>query len=471
LHGPIAKDNWRKDVDMLSKMHLVKIKSKLVFSIIFVITGSIFLSSGCIEESYFNYDEIFILSSSDLNDSLNLAEKWLTSNLREEGYFRYIYDPSNDEYPNKNNMIRQLMASRLLAEISQMNSSLLDVHQSNLDCIFEKWYREDNEIGNGYIYFDEKSKLGAIAMGLRTLVYSPFFDDYKVEAEKLANTIFSLQSSDGSFEPWYISPDYNYDVDYLLTFYSGEAILSLVEMYNKTRNNTYLDAAIKSQEFYLDRYVTNLEKNYYPAYVPWHTLSLNKLYKITGEKRYADAIMVLNDKLLEIQDISNNSTLGRFYNSSHSEYGTPHSASDGVYTEGLAYAYEIALITNDTKHQEKYKTGIILGVHNLISLQYKNSDEKVNGAMRYNIEDYSIRVDTTQHTIDAFRKIIEVFSEDGDDTWSYGYDFETGELIEYSQVYEETTNNAKWYALGIGTILSIVVLFLIYIVLRGRRKD
>jgi len=149
LHGPIAKDNWRKDADMLSKMYLVKIQSKLIFPIIFVLIASLFLSSGCIEESYFNYDEIFILSSSDLYNSLNLAEKWLTSNLREEGYFKYIYDPSNDEYPNKNNMIRQLMASRLLAEISQMNPSLLVVHQSNLDCIFEKWYREDNETGHG----------------------------------------------------------------------------------------------------------------------------------------------------------------------------------------------------------------------------------------------------------------------------------------------------------------------------------
>ena len=255
----------------LKKIFLGSPQRRMVFPILFILIASLFLSSGCIEESYLNYDEIFILSSADVNNSLNLAEKWLTFNLKEDGFFSYIYDPSNDEYPNKNNMIRQLMASRLLAEMSQMNSSLLDAHQKNLDYIFEHWYEEDNETGHGYIYYDEKSKLGAIAMGLRTLVYSPFFDDYKGEATKLANSILSLQGSNGSFEPWYIAPDYGYDADYLLTFYSGEAILSLVEMYDKTGNNSYLDAAIKSQEFYLDRYVTNLEKNYYPSYVPWHT--------------------------------------------------------------------------------------------------------------------------------------------------------------------------------------------------------
>jgi len=93
----------------------------------------------------------------------------------------------------------------------------------------------------------------------------------------------------------------------------------------------------------------------------------------------------------------------------HPEYGTPHSSSDGVYTEGLAYAYEVARLVNDTEHQNKYKIGIILGVHNLVSLQYDSSDDKIDGAIRYNIDDYRIRIDTTQHTIDAFRKILDVF--------------------------------------------------------------
>ena len=317
------------------------------------------------------------------------------------------------EYSTSNNMIRQLMGSRVLAELSQENESLRDLHQKNLDFMFDYWYRESGDIG--YIYFDSKSKLGAMAMALRTLVYSPYFENYEVEAERLANCILYLQNDDGSFEPWYIEPDYVYDKDYLLTFYSGEAVLGLVDYYLKTGNESILAAAVLSQGFYVDRYVTHLEDNYYPAYVPWHTQSLNKLYKITGNSSYAEAVFVLNDKLLEIQDTVNDETLGRFYNSSTPEYGSPHSSSDAVYTEGLAYAYEIADVVGDEYHKERYEDAIVLGVHNLISLQYDESNtwgfeypERLIGAIRYRVDNYSIRIDTTQHTIDAFMKILLV---------------------------------------------------------------
>ena len=430
----------------------------------------IFLSSmfsGCIrkENSGSTENVVIDLSSEDMNASLDLAEIWLISNLREEGYFNYMYDPENEKYSDKNDMICQLMASRLLAEMSQVNSSLEESHQKNLDCIFKHWYKENSETGYGYIYYDEKSKLGAIAMGLRTLVYSPFFDNYRKNATNLANTILYLQNdTDGAFEPWFIEPVYDYDKNYLLTVYSGEAILSLVEMYSKTDNATYLNAAIKSQDFYLGKYVTNLEENYYPAYVPWHTQSLNKLYKITGEQKYADAIMVLNDKLLEIQETESSSTIGRFYDPLHPEYESTNSSSDGIYTEGLAYAYEIASLTNDTKHQGKYKTGIILGVHNLINLQYNNSDKKTNGAIRYSSDDYQLRIDSTQHTIDAFGKILDIF----DGGWKYVYDSKSGILVEYNPNEEGVPSDSLWYALGIGTILSIILLFAIYFIVRKR---
>ena len=358
-----------------------------------------------VEKSFFDKEKI--------KKSKQLGEKWIISNLNDEGYFNYYYNPITEQYSTGNNMIRQIMASRLLAEMSNENESLRELHLKNLDYIINNWYKENDSIG--YIYFDGKSKLGAMAMMLRTFVYSPFFSDYIDYAEKIYNCIISLQNIDGSFEPWYIEPGYNYDKDYLLTFYSGEALLSMVEYYEKTENSSVLNSTILSQDYYLEEYVENLIENYYPAYVPWHTQSLNKLYKITGEKKYSDAIMTLNDELLKILDTENNDTLGRFYNESLPQYGTPHSSSDGVYTEGLSYAYEIALLTNDTYHIESYKKALELAIDNTIRLQYKdtntldfNFSERIIGAIRINIDNYDIRVDTTQHSMDAFRKLLDI---------------------------------------------------------------
>ena len=110
------------------------------------------------------------------NQYLDLAQEWLIDNVKEEGDFIYRYSPSNGKYSTSNNMIRQLMASRLLAELSLENTSLQTLHKKNLDYVFEHWYREEND--TGYIYFENKSKLGANAMALRTFVYSPHFRNY-----------------------------------------------------------------------------------------------------------------------------------------------------------------------------------------------------------------------------------------------------------------------------------------------------
>ncbi|MFC1477631.1 beta-L-arabinofuranosidase domain-containing protein [candidate division KSB1 bacterium] len=346
----------------------------------------------------------------------NLAVEWLMNNFNDEGYFTYVYDPEENNYPKSNNMIRQLMASRVLAELSQNDPALCSLHERNLTYIFTHWYMEF--LGHGCIYFNNSSKLGSMAMALRTLTVSPLFEDYSAYAQKFAETILYLQNPNGSFKANLIEPNRAFDPEYSLKFYSGEAILSLLEYFEKTGKTEILDAAVKSQEYYLDQYVTHLEHNYYPAYVPWHTMSLSKLYKTTGEKKYADAIFILNDEVLKLQNQSGKPDmkyLGRFYNPDYKDFGTPHSSSDGIYTEGLAYAYEIAGMTEDKEHIETYKTALILAVDNLMRLQFSEEEslmyeypERVSGGIRYNADDTRIRIDTTQHTADAITKVLEV---------------------------------------------------------------
>jgi hypothetical protein len=338
------------------------------------------------------------------------AETWFLNNIRDNGIFVYLYDPYTDDYAVKNNTVRQLMASRLLAELALGDPEIQPVHQRNLQYIFANWYREDNR-GAGYIFYDKKSKLGANAMALRTLSFSPIFEAYSNQAQKIANGILSLMKDNGAFEPWFIEPDYKYDKDYLLTFYSGEAILGLVEYAMRSGNEKYLRAAVTAQEYYLIRYVEQLAQNYYPAYVPWHTMSLSKLNKLTKRDRYATAVLRLNDELLKMQDTTN--FIGRFHKPEFLRYGKPHTSTDGVYTESLAYALEIAKEKKDSLRQASYDKAIKLSVMNLTELQYTKRysfaaeiKEKAEGAFRMNYRDRRIRIDCTQHIMDAYRKIL-----------------------------------------------------------------
>ncbi len=187
------------------------------------------------------------------------------------GFFIYLANP-NGTVAYENNDIRQLLASRSLALASREDESLYALHTQNLESIMEAWYREEN--GRGYVWVDEKSKLGANALLLRLIVASPAFETYQPQARALVRGIESLVTPEGAFRPWYKEPSYKYDADYLLTFYSGEALLALFEYAEKTGDARVFSLASRIQDTYVEKYATRIDENYYPAYVPWHTQSL-----------------------------------------------------------------------------------------------------------------------------------------------------------------------------------------------------
>jgi len=378
-----------------------------------------------------------------LSESAQEAHSWLISTLREDGFWPYVYYPSINliEQDGRNADLRQAMAARTLAELSREDPSLIQLHQKNIDALLGRYYRYHDEIG--YMYYWNESKLNTNALMLRALVASPFFDNYQDKAQELADAILMHQKNDGSFTNWYIpttnvrEPFYVSDADwanehYYLTFSSGEAILALIEYYLKTGQQKYLDAAKMSQEFYLEKYINRIEQNYYPAYVPWHTLSLYNLYLLTNDERYSDAAFILNDKILEIQDTGESyDAKGRFYNPETPQFGTPHVSSDSIYTEGLVYAYRLAILRNQEERASLYKERIMMSAANLIRLQFKDDNmfyvtnpSLVQGALRSSITSNVLRVDNTQHFLDAmlpFIKTEELLESDDADAEAYGY--------------------------------------------------
>lgn len=148
----------------------------------------------------------------ELHESLDLGYTWLTRNLKPTGFFVYSYDIAMGMERAGNNPIRQLMASRVLAEMSKSDPALVPLHRANLDSIVAQLYRE-TESGLGYVLFAGASKLGANAMALRTLVASPDFDRHSDTAARLALGIDSLLSNEGRFSAWFVEPAYEYDED------------------------------------------------------------------------------------------------------------------------------------------------------------------------------------------------------------------------------------------------------------------
>lgn len=341
-----------------------------------------------------------------------LGEAWLLRNQRSKGLFLYRFNPDTGTVSRKNNAIRQLMASRVLARLAVRDPRRLPEHRRNLAFVFTHWYREDAE-GRGYIFYSGKSKLGANALALRALVASPLFGAHATQAGKLAQGVLSSIQSDGSMRAWFKEPDYPYDEDYLLKFYSGEAILGLLEYAERTADERFATAARRAQAHYLDKYVRRLEENYYPAYVPWHTFALHHEYRRTGEPALAEAAFVLNDELLKILD--RQIYIGRFHDPRRSHYGAPHASSDAIYTESLVHAYIIATRAGDTTRAARYAEAIGLAVGFLLKLQYTEGEasapqegDRVLGAIRTGVRDRRIRLDNVQHALDAFHELLRL---------------------------------------------------------------
>ncbi len=348
-----------------------------------------------------------------VRQSRDLARAWFVKQVLPDGLFLYLYDPASGRFPAGQSSLRQFMATRLLGEMAAKDPSLRTLHRLNLDAELTRWYRKDG-YGLGFILEGGESELGGNAMALRSLVASPFFADYSATARSLADGILETQNADGSFDPYFVFPRYSFDWPYSMAFYSGEATLALVEYYEKVGEKEYLDAAVKAQDFYVGLYVPPVLPNYYPACVPWQTLALCRLYRITGNERYAAAVFTLNEKLIEIEETGKNP--GRFFNPDLERYGGTHSSSDGVFTESLAWALELARLKKDAAREKLFRRAIALSVGNLVSLQYDKEpfrlapgQRSVVGAFRVRDNDGHIRIDSVQHIIDAYDKILAVW--------------------------------------------------------------
>jgi hypothetical protein len=351
------------------------------------------------------------ITAKNLNSSLLLAGQWLLNNQHTDGSLTYLYYPQEYRYATSNNMIRQFMATGTLAELFEYTSaeSFRVSYGANMRHNFAAYYTEDRDLG--YIEYGNEANLGASSIALMATLHS---EDYLGQQSLLANTILELHNeSSGKFRTFYFPQNRDNDNQY---FYSGEAMLALMKLYAKTGNATYLNTAKQSFDFYS----VYFEDKMNPAFVPWHTMADYYLYLETKNETYADYILGINDWLLTIQnkDCSNPRHLGRFYDPNHEDYGPPHASSDGVYVEGLSYAYRIAEMRNDNERMESYKEGMLLGSRSLLEMQFspKEATERsdtaaVLGGFRTNTERQEIRVDNTQHAIMAILGVLHTLSE------------------------------------------------------------
>jgi hypothetical protein len=352
--------------------------------------------------------------------------QWLMRQVQMDGRMVYKYFPSQGKESSANNLIRQFMATLSLIRYARFTNQ--EAHwvlaRHNLDYNLKQFYRtEETSAGEtlGFVEYGGKVKLGAIALAaLAILDYSTpgnpqeealVLPEYRPIFDGLCRTIDHLWQPDGSFRTFYKPGDRNDNQN----FYPGEALLFWATLYQHNQDAQLLERCYTSFNYYRDWH----RQHRNPAFIPWHTQVYTLLYQATGDRQFLEFIFEMNDWLLPMQQWDGArypDVQGRFYHPEHPEYGPPHASATGVYLEGLADAYQLAVQTGDSHRASQYRQVIWRGLRSIRQLQFRDEidlfyiskPERVHGGIRTTVYDNVIRVDNVQHCLLAALKLLQL---------------------------------------------------------------
>lgn len=355
------------------------------------------------------------LSGNVLADMTRCMGQWMLRQVQMNGRMVYKYFPSRGEESGSNNLIRQFMATLCLiryARFTQDEAHWTLVTQ-NLNYNLQQFYHTDGSLG--FVEYDGKVKLGAIALAaLAILEYSdsasPDESPYSEIFRGLCTTIDHLWNTDGSFRTFYKPENRNDNQN----FYPGEALLFWASLYQRTHDSDLLQRCTTSFTYYRDWH----RQHRNPAFIPWHTQAYTLLYQETQDSQFLEFINEMNDWLLPMQQWNSArypDVQGRFYSPTHPEYGPPHASSTGVYLEGLADAYHLAVQQGDRERSRDYQDAIWRGLRSIRQLQFRDDVDLfyiskrgyAHGGIRTTVYDNIIRVDNVQHCLMALLKLMK----------------------------------------------------------------
>ncbi len=353
-----------------------------------------------------------------LKQAVKLGAEWLIDNVQSDGRMVYMYWPSAGRESGGNNMIRQWMATLAMEQVAARISdrSMWSLIARNIRYNLDHFYREED--GLGLIDYRGQVSLGSVALAALALREHPGRQRWEKQEAALERTVASLWNQDGSFRTFYEPKGRNDEQNY----YPGEAMLLWATVIAETHDRALLDKYMKSFRYYRAWHLDPANRN--PAFVPWQTEAAAVIWHMTKDKDLLNFVFEMNDWLLKMQqgpdDVPSPEMVGRFYDPHH-RYGPPHASADGVYLEGLADAYRLAVEVKDVRRQNRYRAAMKAGLRHVLQLQFAddtdmyyvpdNQKVHVRGGIRTTEYDNRIRCDNVQHNVVAMIKAIEAFRD------------------------------------------------------------
>lgn len=322
--------------------------------------------------------------------AIKLGGEWFLNN-QNENFLYYEYYPFEKEHPAGQQTVREAASLWAIGRLSNfLGDSRYDelAQRGFLNFEVDLEYDSDNDF---YYLTTINSSIAHSAFLILSLLQIDYpLKDYYLDG--LARGIIFMQNENGSLNTIFGYSDTSFGIDY----YPGEALLSIVSMYEYTGESKYLEVVEKAFDFYSEYWRDNQNS----AFIPWHTRTYYELYLITGKKKIADFIFEMNDYLVSLCSC--------FGNLMELEFKGIESA---VFVEGMNKAYQLAIEFNDKKREELYLNFIKKGTDFFLKLQVTGTagflDEKAVGGFLESPTSNLQRVDNNQHALMALMDSFE----------------------------------------------------------------
>lgn len=322
---------------------------------------------------------------------------------RPDGGFAYEYDPARGTYSSADHIVRQLATMWLVAQLSRRDDSARcrDVLARAMPYIRARLHRLPAH--RDILVVSDKvdgASLGGAAFALLTLVAAED-DALGDEARRLGDAILSLQRPDGGFHTEFPGATRAELED----FYPGEAMLALMRLHARYPDPRYPEALRHALAYYR----THFRRRPSSAFVSWQMAAYAHLFRITGEREYAEFVFELADAIVSHQYVGGAVPYADYVGGYRG--GTCPGIPSATYNEGVLDALDLAKRTGDRERMARYQRAGLLAALFTLRLQltedsayYVQNPERALGAFRASLVDGALRIDHTQHALNSFIK-------------------------------------------------------------------
>ncbi|MDR7855942.1 hypothetical protein [Tissierella sp.] len=342
--------------------------------------------------------------------------------VNKNGKYIYSYLPDKNKKENQYNILRHAGTTYSILETYELmpDEELLKTAELAINFFIDKV--KNFEINGNLVsaVIDRDIiKLGGNALGIIMLAkYTQITGNFGhlTLMQRMARWICETQDELGRFiiqkQQFSTKEVYNFTSDY----YPGEAILSLVRLYEIDGNEDWLDCA-ELAAHYLIKIRDKSKDMDTILHDHWLLYGLNELYKSRPQELYFNHVMLITKSIMKSQVIDN-----KEYPYWNGAYSIPHirleSTPTACRSEGLCAAYSLFHDEGNDIEANKIKTAIEEGIRFQLQTQlrpesvvnYKNKNLCI-GAFQRGLKQYDLRIDFTQHNISSMIAYYKILSK------------------------------------------------------------